>query len=143
MKIILCAIFAAFSLLASESSQGGAASSCAEASADRSSTSSEIPRSAGHGRGTHPPYARLRAPSAPIPSTPIVSYFSDTTATKVERPYRNVYNSAIKIETEGDPIVINMQLESTIYVEGKKVEFVLRLWEVDHLLATKKINVSW
>lgn len=70
----------------------------------------------------------------------LVSHVVKTTP---DRVCRNMYSSQVIILTDDQPIYITVQLESVVHVAGKKVEFQLRLWEVDKLLTTKRVSVNW
>lgn len=61
----------------------------------------------------------------------------------IEIPQTHLYNSALTIADGDITIVLNAQLESKVYSREKKVEIVLKLWELDRLIATKKVTLNW
>lgn len=68
---------------------------------------------------------------------------SVATISAPDRMARNIYTSEVVIVNDGAPVYITINLESIVHISAKKVEFVMKLWESDKLLTTKKVSVSW
>lgn len=66
-----------------------------------------------------------------------------TVIAPTNRINRNLYSTQVIIVSDGVPVYLTLQIESTVDTTKNKMEFRMKLWEVERLLTTKKVSVTW
>lgn len=66
-----------------------------------------------------------------------------TVIAPTNRINRNLYTTQVIIVADGVPVYLTLQIESTVDTVKNKMEFRMKLWEVERLLTTKRVSVTW